>query len=139
MTQITKPQDAQLSRLLLDQLADKWTIRILRAFCPGTAPVRFNEIKRRVSGISQKTLTLCLRSLERSGILKRCVISAAPLGVEYSITPLGMTLEAPINSLHLWAERHVASVVRAQEEFDERKNHVTRYEGSLHQTAKTVR
>ena len=122
MIRISKAQDPELSRLLLDQLADKWTIRILRAFCPGMAPVRFNEIKRRVSGISQKTLTQCLRSLERSGILERHVISAAPLGVEYCISPLGLTLKEPINSLHLWAERHVASVLYAQEEFDKRKD-----------------
>ena len=74
--------DFELSRLLLDQLADKWTILVLEVFCDGPEPVRFNEIKRRVQGISQKTLTQCLRRLERNGILKRTVIAAAPLGVE---------------------------------------------------------
>ncbi len=127
MTKIPKAEDPELSRLLLDQLADKWTIRILWAFCPGPAPVRFNEIKRRVSGISQKTLTQCLRSLERSGILERRVISAAPLGVEYCITPLGMTLKEPMNSLYLWAEQNVASVLCAQEKFDKRKKQTIHY------------
>jgi len=122
MNTLSPPENTEPSRLLLDQLADKWTLRVLRTFCPGFDPVRFNEIKRRVSGISQKTLTQNLRNLERSGILQRRVISAAPLGVEYSITPLGMTLEEPLNSLRLWAERHVAQVLKAQQEFDDHKN-----------------
>lgn len=87
--------DVELNRLLLDQLADKWTILILQVFCGGPEPVRFNEIKRRVQGVSQKTLTRCLRRLERNGILERRVVEAAPLGVEYSITPLGWTIAEP--------------------------------------------
>jgi DNA-binding HxlR family transcriptional regulator len=118
MPKTTDNLSEESSRLLLDQLADKWTIRILRSFCPGNAPVRFNEIKRRVVGISQKTLTQCLRKLERNGILERRVIAASPLGVEYSITSLGMTLQGPMESLHLWAKEHVASVLVAQKNFD---------------------
>src|SRR5260370_33457466 len=85
----------EVSRLVLDQLADKWTILVLSTFCGGTQAVCFNEIRRRVPGISQKTLTQCLRRLERNGIVERRVIIAAPLGVEYSVTPLGWTLAEP--------------------------------------------
>ncbi len=112
--------DFELSRLLLDQLADKWTILVLEVFCDGPEPVRFNEIKRRVQGISQKTLTQCLRRLERNGILKRTVIAAAPLGVEYSVTPLGWTIAEPFGALQGWAEKHLPDVLQAQARFDAR-------------------
>lgn len=112
--------DVELNRLLLDQLADKWTILVLQVFCGGPEPVRFNEIKRRVQGVSQKTLTRCLRRLERNGILERRVVEAAPLGVEYSITPLGWTIAEPFGALQRWAEKHLPDVLEAQARFDGR-------------------
>jgi DNA-binding HxlR family transcriptional regulator len=112
--------DVELNRLLLDQLADKWTILVLHVFCDSPEPVRFNEIKRRVQGVSQKTLTQCLRRLERNGILERRIIQAAPLGVEYSITPLGWTMEEPFRALQRWAEKHLPEMLQAQARFDGR-------------------
>lgn len=112
-------RDLERNRLLLDQLADKWTILVLMA-CSGSEPVRFNEIKRRVHSISQKTLTLCLRRLERNGLLARKVITAAPLGVEYSITPLGWSLSEPFNALQSWTDKHLSEVLAAQVGFDAR-------------------
>jgi DNA-binding HxlR family transcriptional regulator len=118
MTQDCVAHDVALDRLLLDQLADKWSLLVLRAFCHGPEPLRFNEIKRRVQGISQKTLTQCLRRLERNGILMRRVIAAAPLGVEYSVTPLGDTLAEPFAAMQRWAEKHLPEVQEAQARFD---------------------
>lgn len=117
MAQVNE-QDIELSRWLVDEIADPWTIRILWALCPGTEPVRFNEIKRRVGRISQKTLTQCLRRLERNGMLQRTVIAAKPLGVQYAVTPLGQSLEDPIATLLTWAEKHVPEVRRAQASYD---------------------
>ncbi len=110
----------EVSRLVLDQLADKWTILVLSTFCGGTQAVRFNEIRRRVPGISQKTLTQCLRRLERNGIVERRVIMAAPLGVEYSVTPLGWTLAEPFGALQAWANKYLPRVLEAQACFDKR-------------------
>lgn len=118
MSQDCGARDIALDRLLLDQLADKWSLLVLRAFCGGPEPVRFNEIKRRVQGVSQKTLTQCLRRLERNGILERRVVTAAPLGVEYSITPLGNTLAEPFGVMQRWAEKHLSEVHEAQARFD---------------------
>lgn len=75
------------SRLLLDQITDKWSVLILGSLCE--KPLRFNEIRRRLDGITQKALTQSLRRLERSGILARRVIASSQVAVEYSITPLG--------------------------------------------------
>jgi len=111
------------SQVLLDQLADKWTILVLAAICD--KPVRFNEIKRRVAGVSQKTLTQCLRKLERNGLLERTILPTAPLGVEYAVTPLGQTLSKPYEALCQWTATYMPEIIKAQRKFDhavQRKN-----------------
>ncbi len=112
-----QPADAP-SRLLLDQITDKWSILILAALCK--KPLRFNEIKRQLEGITQKALTQSLRRLERSGILARRVIPSSQIAVEYSVTPLGRTLEEPFTVLYAWTVNHSAEVLHAQSEFDKR-------------------
>ncbi|MBP2167855.1 DNA-binding HxlR family transcriptional regulator [Erwinia toletana] len=106
------------SRLLLDQITDKWSVLILTVLCK--QPQRFNEIKRQLEGITQKSLTQSLRRLERNGILARRVIPASQIAVEYSITPLGRTLEAPFQALYLWTVSHSAAVMQAQAQYDQR-------------------
>jgi DNA-binding HxlR family transcriptional regulator len=113
-----EPIDERLIRVLLDQITDKWSILILTALCPG--PMRFNEIKRDLDGITQKALTQTLRRLERSGILGRRVIPASQVAVEYSITPLGRSLEKPFQALHDWTIENSSVVLQAQNEFDAR-------------------
>jgi len=103
--------------MVLDQLADKWAVRIFCAYYPDMAPIRFNELKRRVGGISQKILSQQLRKLERSGLLERRVLAGRVLGVEYAITPLGHTLREPISALYEWAEAHAGEVRAAQASF----------------------
>jgi len=107
------------SRFLLDQIADKWSVLILAALCQ--KPLRFNELKRCLDGITQKALTQALRRLERNGILARRVIPSSQIAVEYSITPLGRTLEEPFRALYTWTINHVDAVMHAQSTFDERE------------------
>jgi DNA-binding HxlR family transcriptional regulator len=106
------------SRLLLEQIADKWSVLILAALCP--QPLRFNEIRRRLDGITQKALTQALRRLERNGIVARRVIPSSQVAVEYSITRLGRTLEEPFRALYHWTVKHSEQVLQAQQMFDER-------------------
>jgi DNA-binding HxlR family transcriptional regulator len=106
------------SRLLLDQITDKWSVLILTALCK--KPLRFNEIRRCLDGITQKALTQSLRRLERSGILSRRVIPSSQVAVEYSVTPLGRTLEGPFKALFDWTIKHSPDVLRAQSDFDSR-------------------
>jgi DNA-binding HxlR family transcriptional regulator len=108
------------SRFLLDQIADKWSVLILAALCK--KPLRFNELKRCLDGITQKALTQALRRLERNGILARRVIPSSQIAVEYSITSLGRTLEHPFNALYLWTLDHLAAVMQAQSAFDTRES-----------------
>jgi DNA-binding HxlR family transcriptional regulator len=105
---------------LLEQVADKWTILVLTALCRNGGKCRFNAIRREVSGLSQKTLTQCLRKLERNGIIERHILDLAPIGVEYAVTPLGHTLRAPFEAFHEWVDRYLVDVEAARTRFDMR-------------------
>jgi len=104
------------SRVLLDQIADKWTALILGALCPG--PLRFNELRRSLGGITQTSLTKTLRRLERNGVLQRTVTTDAVIAVEYAITPLGRTLGPLFQALDAWTQDHVAEVESARRRYD---------------------
>lgn len=106
------------SRLLLDQIADKWSVLIL-AVLHGE-PQRFNGIKRTLEGITQKALTQSLRRLERNGLISRRVITGSPVAVEYAVTPLGRTLKDPFEALYTWTVNHLHEVEQARQAFDQR-------------------
>lgn len=110
-----------IARVLLQdlQLAEKWTYLILYGLLEG--PMRFNEIKRRVDGISQKVLTQCLRNLERNGMVHREVMPTSPVTVEYSVTVLGTSVTEPINALSRWISEYQDEIQHAQMKFDQRQ------------------
>lgn len=103
-------------RPVLEQIAHKWSILILTFLCE--EPKRFNALRRRLDGITQKALTESLRRLERNGLVERRVATASPIAVVYSITPLGRTLQAPFLSLYDWALDHQGDLSDAQRRFD---------------------
>jgi DNA-binding HxlR family transcriptional regulator len=107
------------SRILFDQIADKWSMMVLTVLDPG--PLRFNAVKRQLEGVTQKALTQCLRRLERNGLVSRRVIPASPVAVEYEITPLGRTLQDPFKALYAWTLANLPAVETAREQFDRRK------------------
>ena len=106
-------------RPVLEQVAHKWTILILTFLCE--EPKRFNALKGRLDGMSQKALTDALRRLERNGLVERRVISSSPVAVLYSITPLRRGLQEPFLLLYDWAVRHQGDLKRAQDSFDRRQ------------------
>lgn len=103
-------------RPVLEQIAHKWSILVLTFLCE--EPKRFNELKRRLDGITQKALTDTLRRLERNGLVERRVVTASPIAVVYSITPLGRTLQDPFLALYDWAVRHQPDLLAAHQRFD---------------------
>lgn len=103
-------------RPVLDKIADKWTIMILTVLCP--EPARFNEIKRRLDGITHKSLADALKRLERNGLVTRTVIPTMPVGVLYTITPLGHSLREPFEALCSWALTHEAAFASAAFTYD---------------------
>ncbi|KPX42466.1 HxlR family transcriptional regulator [Pseudomonas syringae pv. helianthi] len=104
------------SRALFDQIADKWSMMVLAVLDDG--PHRFNAIKRRLEGVTQKALTQSLRRLERNGLVSRQVISFSPVAVQYEITPLGRTLQQPFRELHKWTLDKLPDVEAARLKFD---------------------
>jgi DNA-binding HxlR family transcriptional regulator len=106
------------SRLLFDQIADKWSMMVLTVLDRG--PLRFNEIRRRLEGVTQKALTQCLRRLERNGLLARHVVATSPVAVEYEITALGRTLQKPFKALYGWTVDYLDDVQAARQAYDQR-------------------
>jgi DNA-binding HxlR family transcriptional regulator len=101
---------------VLNRVGDKWSVLLVMSLAQG--PCRFNELKRRVDGISQRMLTLTLRGLERDGLVKRTVFATIPPRVDYELTPLGHSLRKPIEALGHWAFDHYECIVAARSEFD---------------------
>lgn len=101
------------TRQVLDLIADKWTVLIIRRLSDGT--LRFAQLRRSVDGISQKVLTNILRSLERDGIVTRRIYASVPPRVEYSLTSLGRSLCDLVEGICCWAEANIEQVQAARE------------------------
>ncbi|MGW3353333.1 winged helix-turn-helix transcriptional regulator [Nonomuraea rubra] len=105
------------SRPILDQIADKWSMMVMAVLAE---PRRFNEIKRRLEGVTQRVLTQTLRRLERNGMIERRVLPTSPVGVEYSLTPLGESLREPFGHLYDWTVANAPEIQARQRDFDQR-------------------
>ncbi|WP_332384512.1 winged helix-turn-helix transcriptional regulator [Lactococcus laudensis] len=90
--------------LTLSLIGNKWKFLIIRDLLVETK--RFSVLKRSIGSISQKVLTDNLRQLETSGIVTRKVYAEVPPRVEYSLTPLGQSLDTVLNSLMTWGEHY---------------------------------
>lgn len=110
-------------RNILDRFSDKWsTLSIIHLGDAGT--LRFNELKKRIDGVSQRMLTVTLRTLERDGLVKRRVYAEIPPRVEYELTDLGRSLLVQIIELGDWASNHSQQIIQARERYDTRERHV---------------
>ncbi|WP_461535184.1 winged helix-turn-helix transcriptional regulator [Spongorhabdus nitratireducens] len=105
-------------RNVVAQIGDKWSVLILFALVEG--PDRFNSLKSRVVGISQRMLTQTLRDLEREGYVSRTVYAEVPVKVVYELTDLGKDLVKPLYQLVSWADTHHDEIRRARKAYDER-------------------
>lgn len=104
---------------VLSQIGDKWTVLIVRSLNDG--PRRFSELKRDVEGISQRMLTLNLKTLERDGFITRTVYPTVPPRVDYELTPLGHSLSEPLGVIAQWAITNRQRIVDARIAFDARE------------------
>lgn len=93
----------------LDAVEGRWKLLIL--FALAEAPKRFRQISKEVSGITDKTLSKELKSLEANKLLRRTVYDTFPPTVEYSITPHGLSLEKVLDELHFWGLAHRKEVI----------------------------
>jgi len=106
------------TRQILDRIADKWTVLLLVLI--REKPMRFNALRHRIAGLSQKVLSQTLKSLERDGLVTRHAYATVPVTVEYAITPLGASLADTLAPLARWAEDHMGEIVAARAGFDTR-------------------
>jgi DNA-binding HxlR family transcriptional regulator len=108
--------DCQMVREILDLVGDKWTLYIIVTLRNG--PVRFNQLRRQIDGISQRMLTINLRGLERDGLVKRTLFPTVPPRVDYELTDIGRTLLVPVMSLVEWANRNQREIGAARSRYD---------------------
>jgi DNA-binding HxlR family transcriptional regulator len=111
------PSECSRIAPVLSRIGDKWTILVVMLL--GEGPMRFNELRRRVGGISQRMLTLTVRGLERDGFVTRTVFPTIPPRVDYELTQLGHSLLTPIRELGSWAMQNIDLIEDAQRRFDQ--------------------
>jgi len=110
------PADCRAVGDVLARVGDKWSVLVVTRL--GAGPLRFNELRRAIGGISQRMLTLTLRGLERDGLITRTVFPTIPPRVDYALTTLGRDLLHPVSALGAWAIRNQQKIARARERFD---------------------
>ena len=97
-------------RNILARISDKWSILILFTLNQSEL-MRFNALQKNIPDISQKMLTVTLRTLEEDGFVKRHVYAEVPPRVEYSLTDRATSLLPHINSLIMWAKENMDAIL----------------------------
>lgn len=105
------------SRHALEHVTGRWGTLIMLALREG--PVRFNELRRRVAGVSEKMLSQGLQALERDGFVVREVLSTMPPRVEYQLTEVGRETSDHLKTLAAFLESRMPEVEAAQARYDE--------------------
>ena len=104
------------SRTVLRHVVDRWTPLVVTVLADG--PSRFGELRSRVGGVTPKVLTQTLRSMERDGLVTRTQLPGVPPRVDYELTDLGRSLQAPIGALRTWIHTHSAQILAHRESYD---------------------
>jgi DNA-binding HxlR family transcriptional regulator len=110
------PSDCRAISDLLGRIGDKWSVLVVARL--GEGPLRFNELRRSIGGVSQRMLTLTLRGLERDGLITRTAFPSIPPRVDYALTALGRDLLNPVSALSSWAIRNQSKIAQARAHFD---------------------
>src|SRR5580658_5996549 len=104
-------------RHVLDRIGDKWsTLVILMLGRHGK--LRFNELSQVIGDVSQKMLTVTLRSLEADGLVSRKMYAVIPPRVEYELTEMGQSLLPLVQALEGWAEENIGEIKENRQKFD---------------------
>jgi DNA-binding HxlR family transcriptional regulator len=103
---------------ILMHIGDKWTVMVVGVLSQGA--MRYNQIFKLVDGVSQRMLTLTLKSLERDGLVTRTMYPTIPPRVDYALTERGETLVVPLRTLWIWAQANRTAIELTRFEFDQR-------------------
>jgi len=104
---------------MLALIRDKWTILVLGALRREKS-LRYNELQRAVPGISQRMLTLTVKTLEENGLVKRTIFPTIPPRVDYELTAMGRTLIKPLRGLLDWSLEHRDAMAEARRAYAKR-------------------
>lgn len=104
------------SRTTVEHVATKWGTLALVALADSS--YRFNALRRRVDGVSERMLSQTLQTLERDGFVVRDVQASIPPRVEYALTPLGARVAEQVRGLFVLLEDVVPEVAEAQQRYD---------------------
>lgn len=107
-------------RNVFDRFGDKWSVLVLMVLGTHGGLMRFGEIKEVIDDITQKMLTVTLRTLEADGLVARKYYQEIPPRVEYQLTELGKDLVPHIENLAKWASRHVDQILRSRKRFEKK-------------------
>ena len=100
-------------RNILSRISDKWSLLVIYTLDKSEKEaVRFKELQRQIPDISQKMLTVTLRTLEEDGYVTRTIYPEVPPRVEYSLTDLSKSLIPHINSLINWALENMKTIIQ---------------------------
>ena len=113
------PRVEVLVNAVIARVADKWTMIILDVLAEH-GELRFTQLARLVTGISQKMLTQTLREMEREGLVIRTVHPVIPPKVEYRLTDLGLGLGEAFCGVWVWAQQNIEAIEQARASFDQR-------------------
>jgi DNA-binding HxlR family transcriptional regulator len=122
------------SRRIVENLAGKWGALALVALADGA--YRFNALRRRVDGVSEKMLAQTLHALERDGLVVREVQATIPPHVEYSLTPLGDRIAERLSALIDLVEGELPAILAAQARYDQARNDQARYDQARYDLAR---
>jgi DNA-binding HxlR family transcriptional regulator len=101
---------------ILNRVGDKWSmLTVIMLSDHGT--LRFNELHQLIDGISQRMLTVTLKTLEADGLLERKMYPQIPPKVEYTLTTLGESLVPPLMTLYDWANAHMPEIKLSRQRF----------------------
>jgi len=101
---------------VLDRISDKWSIHTI-ILLGKSEKLRFSELMKGIHGISQRMLTVTLRSLEEDGLLTRQVYAQIPPKVEYQLTDLGRSLLSQLINLSEWASENMTKIFESRERY----------------------
>jgi DNA-binding HxlR family transcriptional regulator len=106
-------------REVLDRVGDKWSLQVIAVL--GDRTLRFGQLRREIDGISQRMLTVTLRTLERDGVLTRKMYPVMPPRVDYALTPFGKTMLVAASAFIMWAETAADQIDEARAAYDARQ------------------
>lgn len=101
--------DCPMTRLI-GLISSKWAMPVIYNLLISREPLRFGELKKAIGPVTQRELSRTLKRFEQMGVVNRKAFAEVPLRVEYSLTPLGRSLNEPILALGAWAEKHSAKL-----------------------------